>query len=47
VSVVAIGLILLLAAILFSIFYTLFITAFYILLALVAVGAVLAFFAAS
>jgi hypothetical protein len=47
VRIIAIGLILLLAAILFSIFYTLFITAFYVLLAIAAIGAVLAFFAAS
>ena len=47
VRVIAIGLILLVAVILFSIFYTLFITAFYVLLAIAAIGAVLAFFAAS
>jgi hypothetical protein len=47
VRVIAIGLILLIVVILFSIFYTLFVTAFYILLAIAAIGAVLAFFAAS
>jgi hypothetical protein len=47
VRVVAIGLILLLAAILFSLLFTVFITALYVLLAIAAVGAVLAFFAAS
>ncbi len=47
VRVIAIGLILLLAAILFSVLFTVFITAFYVLLAIVAIGAVLAFFAAS
>ncbi len=47
VRIIAIGLILLLAAILFSIFFTLFVTAFYVLLAIAAIGAVLAVFAAS